>query len=89
MLHSKFRENCRFWRRRFLSGFYPIWAWRPSLSCDQDIANKIQMPLPKEAPYKISIGQAVSEKNIFEIVDDGRTDRRRTNDGSWPSCKLT
>ena len=24
-----------FWRRRFLKGFYHIWAWRPSWSCDQ------------------------------------------------------
>ena len=30
------------------------------------------------------IGQAVSEKKIFEIVD-----RRRTDDGAWPSYKLT
>ena len=27
------------------------------------------------------IGQAVSEKKIFEIVDDGRTDDGRTTDG--------
>ena len=32
------------------------------------------------------IGQAVSEKKIFEIVDDGR---RRTDAGPWPSYKLT
>ena len=44
----------RFWRRRFLSGFYHIWVWRPSWSCDQDIANHISMPLPKEASHKIS-----------------------------------
>ena len=25
---------------------------RPSWSCDQDITNKISMPLPKEAPHK-------------------------------------
>ena len=36
MLHTKFREKlaCRFWRR-FLKGFYHIWAWRPPWSCDQ------------------------------------------------------
>ena len=36
----------------------------------------------------IYIGQAVSEKKIFEIVDGRRTDGR-TDAGSWPSYKLT
>ena len=31
--------------------FYHIWAWRPSWSCDQDITNKILMPLSKEATH--------------------------------------
>ena len=31
-----------------------------------------------------TIGPAVSEKKIFETVDDGRrTDGRRTDDGAW------
>ena len=34
-------------------GFYHIWAWRPSWSCDPDAANKLSFPLPKEAPHKI------------------------------------
>ena len=55
MLHTKFREN-RFWRRRFLKGFYHIWAWRPSWSCDPDAANKLSFPLPKEAPLDIKFG---------------------------------
>ena len=30
MLHIKFRESaCRFGSRRFLKGFYHIWAWKP------------------------------------------------------------
>ena len=29
------KSACWFRRRRFLKGFYHIWAWRPSLSCDQ------------------------------------------------------
>ena len=32
------------------------------------------------------VGQVVSEKKIFEIVD-GRTDDGRTDAGSWPSYK--
>ena len=47
------KSACWFWRRRFLKVFYHIWAWRPSWSCDPDVANKILFPLPKEAPHKI------------------------------------
>ena len=39
--------------RNILKGFYHIWAWRPSLSCDPDAANRLSFPLPKEAPHKI------------------------------------
>ena len=37
----------------FLRGFYHIWAWRPSWSCDQDHLNKLSFPHPKESPYEI------------------------------------
>ena len=85
MLHT-WKSARRFWRRRFLKGFYHIWAWRPSWSCDLDAANKISFPLPKEAPHKILalIGPAVSEKKLFEIVNDGR----RTDAGPSVSYKL-
>ena len=55
---------------KILKDFYHIWAWRQSWSGDQDIANKMSMPLPMEAPHKNFnlIGQAVSEEKIFEIV---------------------
>ena len=37
MLHTKFHEN---WPavsgEEDFEGFYHIWAWRPSWSCDQD-----------------------------------------------------
>ena len=60
--------------KKILEGFYHIWAWRPSRLCDQDPMNKLSFLLPKEAQHKISTeGQAVLEKNVFEIVDDGRT----------------
>ena len=55
MLHTKFRENlpAGSGKEVFLKGFYHIWVWRPSWSCDPDAANKISFPLPKEAPHKI------------------------------------
>ena len=30
--------------KKILSGFYHIWAWRPSWSCDQDPTNKLSAP---------------------------------------------
>ena len=55
MLHIKYRENrpAGSGEEVFLNGFYHIWAWRPSWSCDPDAANKLSFPLPKEAPHKI------------------------------------
>ena len=56
MVNTKFRGNrpAGSGERRFLSGFYHIWAWRPYCSCDMDFAIKLEMPLHKEAPHKIS-----------------------------------
>ena len=78
MQHTKFRENRPAGSGGdFLKGFYHIWAWRPSWSCDPDAANKLLFPLPKEAPHKIwlLIGQAVLEKKMFGIVNDDEDGR--------------
>ena len=32
--------------KKSLKGFYHIWAWRPSWSCDTDAAKKLSFPLP-------------------------------------------
>ena len=55
MLHTKFRGNrpTGLEEKRFLKGFYHIWAWRPSWSCDPDAANILSFPLPNEALHKI------------------------------------
>ena len=68
--------------KKIFKGFYHIWAWQPSWSCDPDAANKFSSPLPKEAPHKI--GPVVSEENIFQIVDRWRT----TTDGPCVYYKL-
>ena len=41
MLHTKFYENrpADSGEEDFLKGFYHIWAWRPSWSCDPDHVN--------------------------------------------------
>ena len=54
MLNTKFRENRPpDLEKKIFEGFYHIWAWRPSWSCDPDAENKLSFPLPKEAPHKI------------------------------------
>ena len=55
MLHTKFRGNpsASSGEEDFLKGFYHIWAWWQSWSCDPDARNKISFPLPKEASHKI------------------------------------
>ena len=55
MLHTKFRENrpAGSGAEDFLKGFYHIWAWRPSWSCDLGHLYKLSFPLPKEAQHKI------------------------------------
>ena len=56
MLHTMFREN-----RPAGSGeeevFYHIWAWRPSLSCDPDAANKLSFGGPRGRVGKVAVFQ--------------------------------
>ena len=86
MLHTKFHGNRLLVpRRRFLKGFYRIWAWRPSWSCDPDAPNKLSFPLHKDgSTYNLAlIGPAVSEKKMSEHCE------RRTDGRPWVSYKLT
>ena len=64
MLHTKFRYNRSTGSgEKSLKGFYYIWAWRPSWSCDTDAASKLLLALAMEAPQKLAlIDQVVSEK---------------------------
>ena len=72
MLHTKFRENrAASSVNRFLKGFYHIWAWRPSRSCDPDAANKISFPLPMRLHIKFG----------FDLPSDFGEDLLETTDG--------
>ena len=53
-----------FWRKRFLKGFYHIWAWWPSLSCDQNILYKFWLTYHKESSHEIwvQLGQLFVRK---------------------------
>ena len=47
-------------------GFYHIWPWRPSWSCDQHHVNKFNFHVPKSLHIKIvKNGPVVSEKSTF------------------------
>ena len=64
--------------KKILEGFYHIWAWRPSWSCDLNFAIKLEMPLPKEASHKISTRSAKRFQRrrslkLWTKTDDGRT----------------
>ena len=50
----------------FLKGFYHIWAWRPSWSCDPDATNFVP-PTHRGSTQNLAlIGQAILEKKMFE-----------------------
>ena len=45
MLLTKFRGNrATVPEKQIYEGFYHIWTWRPSWSCDQHAANKFLFP---------------------------------------------
>ena len=54
MLHAKFQDHRTSGSgKKIFKGFYHIWAWRPSWSCDLDHLYKLSFPLPNEAPHEI------------------------------------
>ena len=63
MLHARAQGHWPSVSGEDFIGFYHIWAWRPSCSCDQDHLNKFLFLNPKEPPYEICL--VVSEKTMF------------------------
>ena len=58
--------------KKIYLGFYHIWAWWPSWSCDQDHLSKHLFPHPIEAPYEIWIWLALwfLRRRCLKSVDD-------------------
>ena len=81
MLHTKFHDN---WptglRRRFLKGFYLIWAWRPPWSCDLDPTNKHSFPHPMDAPHEIWLqsAQCFQRSRCLKMLIDDRLQKTTT-----------
>ena len=68
MLHTKFRGNHPAGSgEEDFEGFYHIWAWLPSWSCDQHHINDffISMYLKAYIQNLVRNGPVVSEKSIF------------------------
>ena len=68
MLHTKFGGNRPAGSgEEELKGFYHVWAWRPSWSCDPNAVNKVLFPLTHRGSTQTLalIDQAVSEKKMF------------------------
>ena len=58
--------------KKIFKGFYHIWAWRPSWSCDLDHLYKVLFSLFQggSTDNLALIVLAVSDEKMFEIVDD-------------------
>ena len=79
-----------FWRR-FFKGFYHIWAWWPSWSCDPDVANKLLFPQPMKVQYEIwlCLTQRFLRRRDLKSVDDGWMIDRRMDGRVRLNYKLT
>ena len=75
--------------KKIFKGFYHIWAWRPSWSCDLDLLYKLSFPLPKEAPHKIwlSLAKRFQRRRCLNIVDDDNDNDDNDNDDNGRQSK--
>ena len=73
--------------KKIFKGFYHIWAWRPSWSCDLDHLYKLSFPLPKETPHKIwlSLAKRFQRRRCLNIVDNDDNDNDYNDDNGRQS----
>ena len=65
MLHAKI-TGLMVPEKNIFKGFYHIWVWQPSWSCDLDHLYKFSFPLLKEAPHKIWLTRTRQDNIYFE-----------------------
>ena len=75
-----------FWKR-FLKGFYHIWAWRPSWSCDPDPQTNFRSPIPLRLQMKFGFDWPSSFGE--EDLSKWWKDRQRMDVRPWLYYKLT
>ena len=81
MLHAKFKIiRLLVLEKKIFKGFYHIWAWRPSWSCDLDHLYKLSFPFLKEAPHTIWLWLAkrFQRRRCLNIVDDDNDNGRQS-----------
>ena len=67
MLYNKFQGHLPLVsKEKSFEGFYRIWAWRPSCSCDLDHLNKILFPHSMEVPHEIWL--QLARRFLKEVV---------------------
>ena len=79
--------------KKIFEGFFHIWAWWPSWSCDLDFLYTHWFPLPICASYKIWLWLAkqFQRRSLKLWTDDGRMYDGRTPDHGNPissPCEL-
>ena len=92
MLHAKFQVKIiglLVLEKKIFKGFYHIWAWRPSWSCDLDHLYKLSFPLPKEAPHTIWLWLAkrFQRRRCLNIVDNDNDDDGCQSKGISSPCE--
>ena len=59
MLYTKFQSHQSFGsKEEILEGFYHIWDWKPSWSCDLEHLNNFSSQNHMETPYEIWLQKA-------------------------------
>ena len=89
MLHTKPEGHWPFGSgEEIFEGFYHIWVWWPSWSCDPDPANKHLFPYPTGAPYEIWLwlAQWFSRRSLRMV--DGQMDGQSMTISSPMSLKV-
>ena len=76
------KQSAHWFQRRFLEGFYQIWSWWPSWSCDWIYRNKFSLPSSHELSHEFLLfnGLVISEKNKFEFWNLSDLGPRSRND---------
>ena len=69
MIHAKFQDHGTsgsVLEKKIFKGFYHIWAWPPSWSCDLDHLYKLLFPFPRRLHMSFGIDWPICFREDFE-----------------------
>ena len=77
----QFSRSSAFWfrRRRCFKGFYHIWAWRPSWSCDLDRLNKLSSPVSRRLHMKFGFNRPSGFRDVWKCWQHTHTQTHTTH----------